>query len=258
MQRKVRIPAGNNKFLSGILHIPRKLPAPAIIVCHGFTSSKARMEPYCNFFERKGFVALCFDFNSHGGGESYGDFKDMTITKCVKDLAAAVKFLSKQPYVKKIGLMGSSMGGMVVMIYASRNSVSAIVPICPVFNFMKTMTTRDKAAMEEWKKTGERYFDVRVKNGRKRKPLSYNYFLDGKKYDMKKLVQKIRSPIMVVHGDMDKHTLIKDTKLYFRRYLNKPKKLVVLKGAGHNYQFRKKDFDIVFRESAAWLKKYMV
>ena len=134
MQRRVVFKNSKGQTLVGILHMPKNTPAPGVIVCHGFTSSKYTKREVCGFFAKNGFLALRFDFNGHG--ESYGSFRGMTITKCVSDLQAAVKFIKRQKeFNGKLGITGTSMGGQVIMVYAAGNSVDALIPVCPAFNW---------------------------------------------------------------------------------------------------------------------------
>src|SRR3989344_8614618 len=89
MQKKVFFKNKHKERLCGILHLPQKVPAPAVIVCHVFTSSKVKKEGWCEFLSKKGFVAMRFDFSGHG--ESQGDFENFTVTKCLDDTRAAVE-----------------------------------------------------------------------------------------------------------------------------------------------------------------------
>lgn len=257
MQKKVVFYNKHKQRLSGVLHIPKKWPAPVVIVTHGFTSSKYTKEDICNFLANKGFLALRFDFNGHG--ESYGDFRDFTLTKCVEDLATAVEFVKGQKYAKKkIGINGTSLGGLVLMIYASFNDVNALTPFAAPFNMDDTAVMRDSEVAKQWKEHGLRYFYVRTKGNKKeRKGLSYNFVIDREKYDMNILTKKIGAPALIIHGDKDATVPVKHAKMYYDA-LQAKKKLVILQGADHRLaDLSKKNMSITLKETAAWFAKYL-
>jgi len=250
MQKKITI-LNKGKRISAIIHIPKKLPAPVVVLCHGFTSSKVNKGAWADYLCKKGFIAFRFDFNGHG--ESYGNFLDFTITKCVSDLKSAVAFLKKQKFVKKIGITGHSLGGQVLMIYAAKNKIDAVAPISAVFSLNDIWVMKN---IDEWKKKGIRYFNVRGRDwSRRKKPLSYNFAIDRQKYDMKVLTKKIKCPVLIMHGDKDEDIPLSHARMYYKN-INVPKKLVVLKGTKHTIT-RKKDLKILYEETSKWFSKYL-
>jgi len=255
MQKKVFFKNKHKERLCGILHLPQKVPAPAVIVCHGFTSSKVKKEEWCEFLSKKGFVALRFDFS--GCGESQGDFKDFTVTKCLDDTRAAVEFLKKKKLSMGIGMAGTSLGGNVLMIYAALNKIDAAVPIAAPFRLDDTEIMRDKEAMKSWKETGFRYYAVRAEGWkRKKKPLNYNFITDRQKYDMGRLSKKIKCPVLVIHGDKDDVVPVTHSQLYYRN-IKSQKKLIVIKGADHSIGDKIQDLNMILKEMNVWFSKYL-
>ena len=110
--------------LSGWLTIPDqakngkggKKKFPIVIICHGYRSGKASTKGklFTDLFAED-FVILRFDFNGHG--ESEGKFEDLTISKCVEDLRAAISYAETLSYVDKnnIAVQGSRMGAMTAL-----------------------------------------------------------------------------------------------------------------------------------------------
>ena len=49
-------------------YLPKKLPAPAILIAHGFGGSKESVESEAKFFASKGFVVMTW--SARGFGES--------------------------------------------------------------------------------------------------------------------------------------------------------------------------------------------
>jgi uncharacterized protein len=109
--------------LSGVLHFPpgraRDERRPAIVVMHGFGSTKDAgnvVEPVA-LFTAWGYVALRFDMR--GCGESEGEFGRILCLEEVDDARSAVTYLAARAEVEpgRIALAGSSFGAAVA-IYA--------------------------------------------------------------------------------------------------------------------------------------------
>jgi hypothetical protein len=95
-------------------------PAPAVVMCHGFTGHKSEAHRLfveaARDFAARGLGVLRFDFR--GSGDSEGAFVDMTVSSEVRDARAALAHVRTLPEVdtKRIVLFGLSMGGMVTAI----------------------------------------------------------------------------------------------------------------------------------------------
>lgn len=256
MIKKVYFNNSNKQKLCGILYIPKKTPAPTIILCHGFTSSKLKKKEWADFLCKKGYLVLIFDFNGHG--ESQGNFADLTFTQCIDDIKSAVEFARSSGYSNdKIGIAGTSMGGHVTNAYASKYPVDAIAPVAAPFNLEDTAVFGDKKKMREWKQIGIRYFDVNVGSGisEAKKALKLNFYEDRKNYNMKKFVPRIKCPMLIIHGDKDEVVPLAHAKLYYK-LVNKPKKLVIIKGAGHLF-INKNDIKKILTELNKWFDRYL-
>src|SRR4030067_2788331 len=106
--------------MSGILHLPEGKNPPCVIASHGLLSSK-NSEKYIALGERlsqEGIAMLRFDFR--GLGESEGKIEDDTVSRRVIDLGTAIAFVRSHPALgKRVGFIGSSLGGYVSLIRAS-------------------------------------------------------------------------------------------------------------------------------------------
>jgi alpha/beta superfamily hydrolase len=110
----------------GVLHIPERVPAPGLIMCHGFTGHKAEthrlfVDAARDFCEH-GLAALRFDFR--GLGDSAGEFREMTVSREITDARAAFDFLASRSEVNpgRLGVLGLSLGGCVAACLAGRES----------------------------------------------------------------------------------------------------------------------------------------
>ena len=114
-------------------YLPKKLPAPAILISHGFGGSKDSVESDAKFFASKGFVVMTW--SARGFGESTGQIEMNSIESEVADTRALITHLAKSKNVKldsdgdpRIGIMGSSYGGANALMTASQDSrIDAVI-----------------------------------------------------------------------------------------------------------------------------------
>lgn len=100
--------------LFGIMHKPVGLKAyPSVLFCHGFGGNKSgKFRLAVRLAERlaeAGIGALRID--CRGSGDSEGDFAATTVETQLDDLKEAASYLTKQPEVREIGILGRSLGG---------------------------------------------------------------------------------------------------------------------------------------------------
>ena len=107
-------------------YIPSKNGA-AVIAVHGYKSNRESMVEETDMLARHGYGVLLFDSRAHGDSEG-----EMIRFGAVEmyDFEAAYQYLLTLPDVNpnKIGLIGSSNGGAMSILYAAQNpGISAVV-----------------------------------------------------------------------------------------------------------------------------------
>jgi uncharacterized protein len=112
---------GERDGLAYALFLPEGEPAGSVVVLHGADSSKENHFDFARAARSAGLAALAFDQRGHGdsGGELDG--------RMVEDVAAMAGLLPPGP----VAVRGSSMGGYVALLAASRVEAAAVVAICP-------------------------------------------------------------------------------------------------------------------------------
>jgi fermentation-respiration switch protein FrsA (DUF1100 family) len=103
---------------------------PAVIVEGSFTSVKEQMAgTYAERFADQGFVALAFDYSHYG--ESAGAPRQLeSPVEKVRDLRAAVGYLSDLPYVQAVGMVGvCTSAGNAAELAATEPRVQAFATI---------------------------------------------------------------------------------------------------------------------------------
>lgn len=108
--------------LAGSLELPDGAgPFAVVVFAHGFNSGRfsGRNRAIAERLVERGVAALLIDFTGHGDSE--GTIEDATVDRMVGDLGAAVDFLEGRDEVdaRRIGVSGSSSGGIVTVLFAS-------------------------------------------------------------------------------------------------------------------------------------------
>ncbi len=197
-----------------------------VILWHGFRSNKdsttnRAIEP---LLLGEGIGVLRADFYGHG--ESFGKFEDVTITEAVEDVCASVGWARKRGY-KRIGLLGSSFGGLACLIAASKVSVEALGLRCPVIQKMGDTISDDP---KQWKK--KKFLDLEKIDGKGAR-LSYSFYEDAQQWDGFALARKVACPTLIIHGDADTIVPCEDSKHIAK--LLQDSEIYIIKGADHRF-----------------------
>jgi pimeloyl-ACP methyl ester carboxylesterase len=251
MPREERITFSNprGQRLVGILHRPdRSEAASAVILCHGMESNKEseKLVAMSRELATKGILALRFDFS--GSGESEGKFEEITYSGEVEDLRAAYDFVLRYK-PKKIGVLGSSMGGTVALLFAAEErNVAALVTIAaPVHpeRFSERLSTPEET--RQWRARGFTQY-----HGRR---LNVSLLDDLEVLDAPKAARKISCPVLVIHGDQDDIVPVEEGHALFAE-LAAPKRLCIIEGSSHRLT-EPAHLQKALAESIDWLTSHL-
>jgi uncharacterized protein len=218
----------------GTLSIPEHARS-VVVISHGFSSSKeSRLYPQLESeLNALGIGTLRYDYYGHGRaysqGRKYGVTSDVTLSKCVESLRAAVEYVRLRGDYE-VGLFGNSFGGLLSIIVASEDpEIKALVLKSPVTEPKELWSRRlGEKRMREWKETGIIHFNEVGENFE----LDYGFWLDLQKYDSLDLAQLISCPILIVHGTRDSVVPLSHSQI-LAEITNA--KLKTIKGADHDY-----------------------
>lgn len=197
------------KRMAGVLHLPDgRAPAPAVVMCHGFTGHKVESHRLFVHTARRlaaeGFAVLRFDFL--GSGDSEGQFEEMTIRGEVEDALSALSFVRQQPRIDpaRIALLGFSLGGCVAALSLPRaGAIKTVVLWAPVSNPMRWMPP----------------------TGVPDRPQNRNGYLVGVNFyrelpELKPLesVRHYRGSVLVLHGALDQSVSPDEGRAYERAF----------------------------------------
>jgi len=221
--------------LAGVLHLPNQDSPPCVIASHGLLSSKDS-EKYMALGERfseEGIAMLRFDFR--GIGESEGRLEDDTVSRRITDLGAAIDFLLARPgLARRIGLVGSSLGGYVSLI--------------------KAAVDQEVRALVVWA-TPFHLDDLGSKKQEEDHPLPAKaFFGDLPRHRLLPILPKVPK-CMVIHGEKDEVVSVDQAWEIFQG-LSGPKEIHILEGADHRLTqpgHRRRALDL----TVEWFKKFL-
>lgn len=247
--QKLIIKNSKEEKLAGVFY-PVKNSKKLIIFCHGrlVTKDNAFYIELCEQLFESGFNVYRFDFS--GNGESEGKFEECTVSKDVLDIKSVVDYFKSKGF-KIFCLIGHSKGAVEVLLHQSAyNSAKSVVDISGVVDQRdSTIRKYTRERINEINKDG--YTTIKYEG----KPfkISKKYFYDRAGYgDIRPKVNKIKTPILVLHGTEDEDINYKNGEK-MKKILKKKDKFVPIEGAGHFFKeriHREKLIDSII----SWLK----
>ena len=198
----VRVPGGDGPF-------------PVVVIVHGFKGFKdwGMFPPTAHALGARGVATVALNTSRNGVGEDPLEFTELssfarnTPGREVADVRLVVDSIEAGEAdpaldVSRLGLLGHSRGGGVVLLEASRDPrVRAVVTWASIASFDRS-TPRAK---EEWRAQGR----MDVPNARTGQVM----WLDSAvlddleahraEYDLEAACARLRSPFLALHGDLD-------------------------------------------------------
>jgi uncharacterized protein len=201
-----------------------------LVMVHGFSSNKntKNFVKLSQILSGKNIASLRIDIWGHG--ESDGDFAQITVSEAVDDILQAIKYVKGQGY-KKIGLLGSSFGGISGIIAASKTKDLVLLALkSPVSDYMeleKGKYTQDQ--LDEWKSIGYREYED---DGKVMK-LNWTFVADFANNNAFEAAKSIKIPTLIVHGNTDDDVPYTQSQKLITFLPNA--NLVTIQGANHRY-----------------------
>src|SRR5712691_253846 len=260
-----------------------------IVLCHGYTGVKDLYLPdNARVLNEAGYIAMTFDYK--GWGASAGPRTRLAPYSRVADVQAALTFFGTLPEVdaERLGIYGTSYGGAtVVWVGAVDARVKCIVSVVGIGHGVRWM--RSVRRPDEWHDLLERSRADRVKRAldgqsefvdrteillldrqsaglaaaaRRNIPAAVStipleFIDDTLGFHPEWVVDKIAPrPILFITTDDDRLVPPDESAQLYAR-AGEPKKLVVLKGAGHYEVYAEPGFSEVMQATVAWYKEYL-
>jgi hypothetical protein len=244
--------------VAAILAIPEQPTDRIVVLCHGFLSHKnsTTNTTLTRLLTDKGIATFRFDFC--GMGESAGPFEDITVAAAVGQALAALECVANRGF-RRIGLVGSSFGGLVSILAASRwpgtagSRLACLALKCPVVDFAEELRLEfGDDEMAKWKTTDT---IPNILGGSGRIPLRYAFYEDCLRHIVYDPAASITAPTLIVQGDQDEHVPPHQSRRLYAA-LRIEKCLEIVPGADHQFT-KAEDFRTMTQLISEWLIRYL-
>ena len=249
MQQRVEFLIGSQRLV-GDIHLPDNfaVPFPCVVTSHGYKSHRGS-EKYIQIgyrFPLEGIAVLRFDHRGALNGESDGEFQDTTLSRRVEDLLAAIGALEKIREIdsNRVGLLGSSLGGMVVLAVKSDKAKAKVAMATP-FSFPLPSDEMKSAFLEKG------YYQY--PDGSR---ISKEFYEDIRQHDLIEAVRQTQCPLLLIHGDLDEMVPRHHVKVLYQATGAEIKDLKMIEGGDHSFTDLDK-LNHVLRFALDWFKAYL-
>jgi len=207
---------------------------------------------------RRGFLALRFDFC--GTDTSDGRFEDKLISEEMKDIKSAIDFLVNSHRAKYIVVFGHSTGATDAALYAWKDKRIKKLMLSGCIGDMRHSAHydfTDVMVRDFWTKGYTTYLGkppIGSKWWAHGKRLKKEYYDEFFKLDLLSSVHMYRGKTLVIQGSDDHGVPMWENTQELFQAIRKPKRLVIVKGAGHGYE-RPHEIGKVVQEIMKFLKE---
>ncbi len=216
---------------------------PGILVCHGMLSNKdsRKHQLFAERLTHSGFLVLRFDFSFVG--ESGGKLEEMTFTGEVEDLQSAVSFMRTRTS-GPLGLIGSSMGSAVAVLYAAQvQDVAALVLMASLVR-PGDYKPEDAARYEE-----QGYIETPLGK------IGLGLLEDARRQDVLGAIAKVQAPVLLIHGEKDELIPVQEALDLFHA-AGGTKSIHIIGEADHRFS-REEDVDECAHLIADWFGRHL-
>ncbi len=234
MIQKVEFRNGKKQKLYGYVSVPKKYNT-AVVFLHGFPSSVdgSSSKWMMKAFSKSDYLFMTFDFSC--GRVSEGNFSDKLMSQEVKDIKCAIDFLEKLYGFEKLFLIGHSTGAIDAALYSCKDKRLSGVVLSGGVADLKRAVRYDFNSREVhsfWTKGYVKYdHPGKWYDGKKISKAFYDEFFT---LDIASSLKKYKGALMVLHGSLDEPVPVSEA-YELLKIANRPKKLVVVKGADHRF-----------------------
>ncbi|MBK7629900.1 MAG: prolyl oligopeptidase family serine peptidase [Ignavibacteriales bacterium] len=273
MNKDFRLKTKEGDFLNiSVYGIENIKSSPCLIFVHGFKGFKDwGFFPYAaKRFADKGFFVLSFNF-SHNGVDHHGfdfncldKFAKNTVSLEVSELVQVIKAYHKGFFAKnifgKVGLIGHSRGGGVVLLSSLIDEVDAYVVWSSVAKFDR-YTERQK---KEWSKAG--FYEALNSRTNQMMRMNVDLLEDIEKnknssLSIENAVKDLHKPLLIVHGEQDLTVPFEEGEQIFNWSDKSISKFELITAAGHTFDIvhpfagSNNKFDMVVSKTQDFLDK---
>jgi pimeloyl-ACP methyl ester carboxylesterase len=220
---------------------------PCLIFVHGFRGFKDwGFYPFVsNYFAKKGYFILTFNFSHNGIGESKTDFSELdkfaenTVSLEISELNDLLNAYNAGFFgnvqVNRIALIGHSRGGAVCLLSSHINNTPSIYVVWASVAVLDRYTDRQK---KEWKEKGF----IEVLNSRTKQMMRLNVnLLDdiernrNNSLNIENAVRNLSKPLLIVHGYGDLTVPPNEADMIYNWSNKNETELFKIQNTGHTF-----------------------
>ena len=245
MNKHVEFLNKDNRMLRGYINIPENFNGELIVMFHGFTGNKTEHNGHFRTLTRMldpmGIGTLRMDFS--GNGESDGEFLDFTFDTLMNDARLMVEFALGYEGVKKVDLLGFSMGGAVAgyMSKEYADKINKVVLWSPAGDMVQKIKTRYESYPKDENENGINSCWS----------LSKAMYETAQQYDLYNGLENFKGKVFIVHGNKDLAVNyligIQYSVIYPDAFIH------LVHGAGHGYD-KPEDMKELYEKTLSFLK----
>jgi pimeloyl-ACP methyl ester carboxylesterase len=239
--------------IAAILSTPDGPTTRLAVLCHGFLSGKnsTTNRTLTRLLHEQGVATFRFDF--FGQGDSDGPFEELTTTLAVHQAQAALDLVIARGY-DRIGLVGSSFGGLVTILTAAqRHDIVCLALKCPVVDFAEELRiTFGLEELAQWQATNT---IPNMMGGSDRVRLRYGFYEDCLQRIAYGPAEHITAPTLIVQGEQDECVPLHQSRR-LHASLGGVKRLDLLPDADHQFT-RGEDFHQMTTSISEWLVTHL-
>lgn len=218
---------------------PETEKCPMVILMHGIFSSGniVPIPALARELADNGIASIRFDFGGHWRSE--GEMQQMTIGKEIEDALAMWEYARSLPYVREIGLLGHSQGGVVASMTAgileSRGEKPAGLVLIAPGSVVQDACRNGRFFGAEFNPADPPEF-VKCFGIMK---LGREYILSTQDLDIYGTAKDYTGPVRLIHGSKDTIVPMSCSERYVETYGDRSE-LIVVEGENHLITRKKK------------------
>ncbi len=225
---------------------------PLLIFAHGFAGDKDEKGLFSeasDYFLDQGFSVLRFDFR--GCGDNRDSFRNVRFLDLQTDLENVCRFIEKDLPLRpeSIGFVGFSLGASIAIL-ANPKSVKAYAFWSPAMFTDKDMYPRYDTPEIRDELSRKGFF---VKSGVEVGP---GFLCDLKENSVRKKIQGISRPVLLIHGEADARISVSSTKEASRLF-RKRANICIIPGANHSFSNNPVTRSYAFSATANFFQKHL-
>ncbi len=221
--------------LQAVLQTPNTNSWPIVVLCHGLLSHKdsSKYRKIAQEFALESLATVRFDFR--GCGESEGLLSESSVSTRWRDLQRVIdRVLALDGYDGRLGLLGSSLGGYLALLEASRNPRVRCVAVWSTPSHLHDLAKRLPEITEV--------------------QMSQECYEDLSRVELLPRLKKVQR-VLIVHGQEDHQVPPKHASRLLAA-LEEPKALHMLKDGDHRFSQPEVRQEAI-RLSMDWFQRFL-